>query len=351
MITFLQGIQGLDDPPPPHPADKPLLKPLSALGKAAASASGVSFLRRTEYMSSNQNARIEPSGAREVVRQRPIPQKRKHTDISHDEPARIVRDIEASFALANDDVQANGEPGPAGGVASIARSAWANPKHPTKPGLNLLDIYPVLPDLEATPDTGSYGVVKYTTNPVANSNTDNGVEVAILRPRDPRPEVMQMWQARKQEREAAGDRAVEQQPYDYDLFLAGDADAVEEIRTAAQDANAEGAQSFEFPRVRTYETVNGDLLDPFEDSVALALVDGESGARDRIGLAKGAYFYPIGARTIIRPARTGWGHSTNSDAVVDMLDVSYRAAQEFELSQRKEHNNSMYEAPSAEALA
>lgn len=304
-------------------------------------------------MSSNQNARMEPSGARDVLRQKSSTPKRKHDEISQDTPARIIRDIEMSFALANGDAQANGEPGAAGATSSTARGAWTNPKHPTKPGLKLLDSYPIVPDVEATPDTGSFGIMRYSTNPVAESHTyDERLDVAILRPRDPRPEVMQMWQAQKQEREAKGSRATEQQPYDYDLFLAGDKDAVEGIQMIAQDAGADGEQSFEFPRVRTYETVHGELLEPFEDSIALALVDGERNERDNgRGLAKGAYFYPIGSRTVVRPARAGWGHAASGDAVVDMLDVSYRAADEKELKQRSEYSNGMYEAPLVEAAS
>ncbi|KAH0296798.1 Paf1 complex protein, partial [Aureobasidium melanogenum] len=50
------AIMAQDPPPSLHPKDRALLKPLSALGKPTAMNNGVSFLRRTEYISSNAAA-------------------------------------------------------------------------------------------------------------------------------------------------------------------------------------------------------------------------------------------------------------------------------------------------------
>ena len=339
----------MEEIPTPHPNDRPLLKPLSALGKAA-SASGVSFLRRTEYMVSNQNSRTEITGARNPARPKSNTQKRRHDDISQDEPARIVRDIESGFTLANDiDAQTNGD-----AAVNNAKSAWANPKHPTKPHLKLLDAYPVLPDLDATPDTGTYSVIKYRTNPVASTKKyDERLDIAVLRPRDPRPEIEARWRQEQAERAEKGEPETEL-PYDYDLFLAADEDVAEKAQKSIESPDEHADESFEFARIRLYETQtqqhNKD--DPFDHNIAVALFDNDDQEdvqqnHKRRKLEKGAYFYPVGANIIIQPARGGWG-ATATEGVVDMLDVSYREPDAAEIDMRNEQNT-RYEAPLTEA--
>ena len=263
--------------------------------------------------------------------------KRKHDDISRDDPVRIIRDIEQSFQLANEAGYVNGDAAP----ATSSRDAWANPKHPKNPQLQLIDAYPILPDLDAIPDAGSYSVTKFNTNPVSSeSGYDERLDVAVLLPRDPKAEVMQLHRSRQAERIEKG-LYEERIPFEYDLFLAKDRGLVEDIKRNISSPGEEEQANYEFPRIRSYETVNqsGNQNEPFDDTVALALYDGseeedDGGMEKKRKLAKGAYLYPISVRNLIRAARGGIGNAA-SQSTADVLDVSFRPPNEDEIKQRQ----------------
>ena len=319
-----RAIMARPNPQPLHPTDKLLLKPLGALGKGGASGA-VSFLRRTEYTSSQGPQHLSSSSSKDLLRLRNDP-KRRRISLNKEDPVNIVRNIVKGFDVAYPRDAYRGEDSTTsirGAAISDAEARdWSNPKHPTKPELQLLDSYPILPDLEAMPDLGSYMVMKFITNPVPTGDGyDERLDAGILRPKD-NPQVVARYEQRKAEWDAASGKPEPLHEDDYDYFLPADATSVQNIKRKLDvndpenedeelytDDGAEGSRVFKYIRLRTYETYNqhGDPNHFYDDSVALVLHDPETnvgavpGMKQR--LQKGAYFYPVQMRTALRPKR------------------------------------------------
>ncbi|KAH0384711.1 Paf1 complex protein, partial [Aureobasidium melanogenum] len=343
------AIMAQDPPPSLHPKDRALLKPLSALGKPTAMNSGVSFLRRTEYISSNAAAvqRFESSTSKDLLRVRNDPKRRKAPPVNRDDPINIIRSLVKGFDLAypedaytGPDSETNIRGAP---ITEADRSAWKKPKHPTKPNLTLLDAYPLLPDMDALPMTGDYQIVKFSTNPVAQSDSyDQRLDSALLRP-------LGADLALHEERMAAH-KADPTMPkplpeWDYDLFLAEHETSIRGIKRkfdpndaqnddpSLYETEADGESCFQFQRIREYETYQqaGDADNAYGDTVALALHD----TGDR--LEKGAYFYPVKQRTNLRPKRKTPGPPEEGRLEhVDVLHVNVRDPNSDEAAMRSE---------------
>ena len=308
-----------------HPTDKQLLKPLSSLGKGAGAGGAVSFLRRTEYTSSQGPQHFSSSTSKDLLRLRNDPKRRK-LSVNKEDPLNIIRNVVKGFDVSYPRNAYKGEENTTNirgaAITDAEARAWSNPKHPTKPGVELLDSYPVLPDLDALPTSACYFVTKFITNPVAaGDNYDERLNAAILRPKDD----AQAW-AQYQQKLAEWDQSSgKSQPIpedDYEYFLPVEATAVRSIKRLFNvndpenededlytDDAGEGQRAFKYARLRTYETYNqhGDPNNFYNDSVALALHDPDTavgavpGTKQR--LQKGAYFYPIMQRTALRPKR------------------------------------------------
>jgi RNA polymerase II-associated factor 1 len=330
-----------------HPKDKALLKPLSALGKPTAMNAGVSFLRRTEYISSNASVqRFESSTSKDLLRVRNDPKRRKKPTVDRDDPINIIRCLVKGFDLAypadmytGDDSVTNIRGAP---NTEADKLAWNKPKHPSNPNLTLLDAYPLLPDMDALPMTGDYQIVKFSTNPVANSETyDARLDTALLRP-------LGADLALLEERTAAHklDPTMPKPlpEWDYDLFLPENESSVRAIKrkfdpndaqnedSSLYDTEADGEPCFQYQRVREYETYQqaGDADNAYGDTVALALYD-DGGGR----LKKGAYFYPVKQRTNLRPKRKTPGVLEEGRAEhVDVLHVNVRNPNPDEVTMR-----------------
>ncbi|KAF2725083.1 Paf1 complex protein [Polychaeton citri CBS 116435] len=328
-----------------HPADKALLKPLSAMGKSATAQGGVSFLRRTEYISSQGPQFISSSTSKDLLRlkkdkKRPLPSVKK------DDPINIIRNINKGFdvgypsdAYTGDDTATNIKSAP---ITDADTRAWLEPKHPSKPELELLDSYPVLPDLDALPDAGYYVVQKFVTNPVGESDFyDERLNAAVLRPIES-DDMRARYEQKLAEWDPSGSKSKPLMEYDYEYYLPEEGTGIRGIKRKFNPSDPEnddpelyshelddGRRAFKYPRVRTYETYNQTAgEDAYNDSLALALHDPETdvgevpGAKKR--LAKAAYFYPIVQRTALRPKRKVGpiGYSQQSDGqVIDLLQV------------------------------
>jgi RNA polymerase II-associated factor 1 len=309
---------------PLHETDKLLLKPLGALGKGGVGGA-VSFLRRTEYTSSQGPQHLSSSSSKDLLRRSNDP-KRRRLSVNKEDPVNIARNIVKGFDVAyprdaykGDDSTANIR---GAAITGDEAKAWSNPKHPQRPDLQLLDSYAVLPDLEALPSFGSYMVTKFITNPVASGeNYDERLDAAILQPRG-NAQAMAVMNQKKAEWDAASGKPEPILEDDYDYFLPIEATSVRSIKRKLDvndpenddeelytDEGADEQRVFKYARLRTYETYNqhGDPNRLFDDSVALVLHDPEDnvgavpGMRQR--LQKGAYFYPIYSRTALRPKR------------------------------------------------
>lgn len=282
------GVYFEEHPPPVDPADRFLLRPLATIGKPTSINSGVSFLRRTEYISSQQSVNKQ-ADTKNALRA-PPPRAKPRPDVNKDNPINILRSIVKGFDVA---YPADAYTGPdstttlRGTQATTAeKDSWAKPRHPVRKDLKLLDAYPILPDLDAIPEEGGYAFFKYQHNPSASDDTeDPSVDISILRPdqHDPRK---------------------------YTLFFPENVDSVANIKRkfSMTDPSADDDDLYDFhdtdlerpcfryKRIRTYHEEGHFALEgkeAFNDTIAVALHDSQ-GADDRLQTA--AYMYPISIR-------------------------------------------------------
>lgn len=341
QLTHASAIMAADPPIPLDPRDKALLRPLAQLGKSGASGAGVSFLRRTEYISHDANRKFNPNSYKEVRDKQNETKRRKlAAGVDKEDPLNILRNVIKGFdvaypgdAYAGEDTADNIQ---GADITPVERRTWGNPRHPSKPNVTLLDSYPVLPDLDALPSIQSYIILKFDPKSLGEgSRYDPRLDVAILRPQNPDQDGFEVKMDAYQRDKNHAKPTTE---YDYDYYLADSADSVagikrkfdtadpsshedEELYTSVDD----GQRFFRYDRLRGYETTaqTGDGDNPYADSVAIALHDGEGSGR---GLQKGAYFYPILQRTSLRPKRSRYVEQQ----VIDQLRVMVRDADEEE---------------------
>lgn len=197
-------------------------------------------------------------------------------------------------------------------AAREEKDAWAKPRHPTNPQLTLLDAYPLLPDLEALPDNGSYMIMKYMNNPCSNLAYDPRLDVAIIQPIEATPEETRQYEDKLAE--AAMDPALPtpMQTWRYRSFVPENENSVENVKRKFNpedpehdsehlydSQNADGARTFKYKRLRTYDTQRQTTTtDPWNDMVVLALHDGGTGLKP-----KAAYMYPTVSETRLRVSR------------------------------------------------
>ncbi|KAK0711529.1 RNA polymerase II-associated, partial [Lasiosphaeris hirsuta] len=300
------SIQAPAQAPPVHPHDRLLLRPLATLGKPKIHEHSVSFLRRTEYISAVQTRpKIDPfikptsTALKRPEKRKAAPEPDKGT------PAWIKRRIEKSF-----------------GVAAAGLADRNKVKHPSKRNLKLVDAFPLLPDLEAFPDSGAYVTVKFQTNPVATTEVyDTRLASGIFKPIERSAAEENAFEAAM----AAHERDPANNPkpsnmMNYDFFLAADVETGNKFRQrfdvdnlncdnpALYTINDNGG-SFRFPRVRAYETAKETEMDhetKYDDEVILAYRNDETEARGRgdDSAQKAVYYYPIMQRSVIRSQRT-----------------------------------------------
>lgn len=298
--------------PPVHPKDKSLLRPLAELGKPAFNPAGYSFLRRTEYISTDAKARAEANAhAAKTSGKPPTASKaRKPIDASKEDPVSILRSTVKGFDLANPEDAYTGPDTTTnirGAIPAPAETdAWKRPKHPSKPDVKLLDAYPLKPDLDAIPDSGAYMITKFAGNPTPVTEArDIRMDVGILYPRELDPDC-----------------------YNYEFFLPDSEVSTKNVMRkldvtddACDDAALytdkapDGSGVFKFDFLRTYESGRGFTRgDQQYREVALALHDPEfdqkSASTEHTArgngidpLDKGAYYYPVTSKVQLKPRR------------------------------------------------
>ncbi|KAK4033194.1 RNA polymerase II-associated protein 1 [Parachaetomium inaequale] len=297
------SIQAPTQAPPVHPHDRLLLRPLSTLGKPKIGDTAVSFLRRTEYISSVQakpkpadHVFLKASSGNALKR----PEKRKASpEPDKGTPAWIRRRIEKSFEVA---------------AANLAERTRV--KHPSKRNLKVVDALPLLPDLEAFPDSGAYVTVKFSTNPVNSSDSyDTRLLSGIFKPIERTAAEEQHYETARAAWERDATQPKPSQMMNYDLFLPADTHTGDNFRAKFDVDNPDrdsrslytssesGSSFFRFPRVRAYETAQEKEMDhdnKYDEEVILAFRDDN----DDSAAAKAAYYYPVMQRTTIRNQRT-----------------------------------------------
>ncbi|KAH8821734.1 RNA polymerase II-associated [Xylogone sp. PMI_703] len=294
------SIQAPLNAPAPHPHDRALLRPLSTLGKPKFSDTGVSFLRRTEYISSHTSkSRFESTTSRTLIDNVGNRIKKPALNLDKESPEYIKSEVQKSFQIAAQNLKDR-----------------SRVRHPSKRNVKLVEAYPIIPDLDAFPDAGGYLSIKFLTNPVAPSSTyDTRLESSILRPIPP----TEAEEQAKEEARELHERDPERYPppdesMEYEFFLPETADEAANFKRKFDvmdpekddddlytNTNAQGTKCFRFKRVRAYESATqvGTALDKYDDEVVIAVHDGSDGLHK-----KAAYYYPILQRTSIRPQRT-----------------------------------------------
>lgn len=342
--------------PPVHPRDKNLLRPLAELGKPAFNPAGYSFLRRTEYISSDAKARAEANAnAVKTTGKPPAASKvRKPIDASKEDPVNILRSTVKGFDIANPEDAYTGPDTTTnirGAMPTPAETdAWKRPKHPSKPDVKLLDAYPLKPDLGAVTDSGAYMITKFAGNPTPITEArDIRMDVGILYPRELAPDT-----------------------YNYEFFLPDNEVATKNIISKLDvnddacddpalytDKAPDGSGVFKFNFLRTYEPGRGSTRgDQQYREVALALHDPEldrqtadtkSTARDNgiDPLDQGAYYYPVLSKVQLKPRRNknlvqlGLASQAADDEVqkFDGIRLTVREPDEGERTKRATHRD------------
>ena len=333
-----------------------MLRPLAELGKPALNPAGYSFLRRTEYISSDAKARAEANASANAARTTSKPavtsKARKPVDASKEDPVSILRSTVKGFDLANPEDAYTGPDTTTnirGALPTPAETdAWRRPKHPSKPDVKLLDEYPLKPDPDAVTDSGAFMIIKFTGNPTATTEArDTRMDVGILYPRELAPD-----------------------SYNYEFFLPGNEVATKNVirKLDVNDSGCDdpalytdkapnGSGFFKFNFLRTYESGRGSTRgDQQYREVALALHDPEldpheasteSTARGNGSdpLDKGAFYYPVLSKVQLKPRRNknlvqlGLASQAADDEVqkFDGIRLTVREPDEGERAKRATH--------------
>ncbi|KAI0480477.1 RNA polymerase II-associated [Xylariaceae sp. FL0804] len=311
--------------PPIHPHDRALLRPLQTLGKPAVAQANVSFLRRTEYISSVASKSKHEAGPLRALNPNPLKRslKRPSPEPDKDSPVHVKRKIDQSFAVAEQNLRDK-----------------SRVRHPTKRHLKLVEAYPVLPDLEALPDAGAYVTMKFTTNPVPPSKTyDRRLLCGLFCPVDKNPAEDEAYQlaAAAHERDPANNPKPPAS-MNYDFYLADSLDTAERFRQRWDVENPDrdddglytratgrGPPNFPFPRVRGYETsqeTEVDQPDKYNEELLLSFHDDDGDGR-----APAVLYYPVIQRSTIKPQRTKniartIGYADGEERVTDEIEVT-----------------------------
>lgn len=305
-----------------HPQDRVLLRPLQTLGKPKPTDAAVSFLRRTEYISSISTKSKHEVGPLRSLNPTPLKRKTKRPspEPDIDSPAYVKRKIDQSFSMAATHLKDR-----------------SRVRHPTKRHLKLVDSFPMVPDLEAFPDYGGYFTIKFTNNPVPASGTyDRRLLNAIIKPGTVPEETEAAYKLAKQAHERDPDNNPKPtNPQTYNYFLSDSLETSEkfgqrfDVLNPDRDEddlytsqNSEGHGCFQFRFVRTYETKDEVELDnttKYDEELLIAFND------DAMMDQKAVYYSPVMHRVVVKPQRSKTIHR-NAGLAEDVEEIPDRLA-------------------------
>ena len=326
---------------------------------------GHSFLRRTEYIATGDSRSRDGLSNRNLAK--PSNKKRKQVDTSKDDPVNLLRATVKGFDIAYPKDQYKGLDGENNRIRGSEPTqaellAWKNPKHPTNPELKVLDSYPLLPDLEAFPDSGAYQVVKFAANPIQPTEVrDTRMDVGLLNLADLTPQAQALVEEDYNNKFAAHKADPLRNPmpgplFSYRFYLPQNEEGTRNIKRklATSDSDNDGfeadSEQVRFDTLRIYDTsrsiMNGDF--PYKE-VALALhdpdVDEPAHASDSAHPEKAALYYPLGVKSQLKPRRNknlaqlglAGRNDEEDDDMIDGLYVSVREPTDAEKERREDH--------------
>ncbi|KAJ8102670.1 RNA polymerase II-associated [Lipomyces tetrasporus] len=255
------------NPPPMHPKDRLLLRDPSSLGGALKSQPGVSFLRRTEYISTDAVKQARSSRAAAAAAAAA-----KAAELN--DPRKQLESIEETFTQAAEDLKDCG--------------------HPTKKGLTVEDSFEVVPDVELFDLT--YLLMKMAGSAPGVSGKDETsdprYDVAVVRPMgtDTRT-FMSFFLADQDTAEKFKHKISLSKSEDAEerrLERLRNASPMDEDSSLSQDEDGDEGEVYRFVHTRDYEISSQDT-----DEITLTF-DEESGK---------AYFHPVGRRVVLKRRR------------------------------------------------
>ena len=377
------AIMAPDSTPLLDPADMALMLTLDQL-KSQGAKNNVSFLRKTQYMTSTQMARgandpfVRPSPRAQKVQTQKVPP----VPVSRDDPENIKRQIQKGFDLAYpDSIPFNPPEAKANPITAQERDAWRSPVHPDNPRLKPVEFYPIIPDLETGTDMASnWQALKFDKPPlppIKNGRRDDRIDVGLLMASENRA-LMPDWRAKKEAYDSnpGGYLDPGPQPYTWSLSVPKQPDSTSRIRRLFDDSNphrddpalleplleesADGSLRLPFERIRVYPTATQDPVDP-RKVMALSLINPQTLPQHSRFHKQGqaAYYYPILERVKMKADQGKFSKSHNNrlganssqndvdEDIPDQVMVSFReplAKEKHSRSQfRGEFDNSFKE--------
>ncbi|OAP59933.1 hypothetical protein AYL99_04935 [Fonsecaea erecta] len=344
------------------PADQALLMSLDQL-KSQGAKNNVSFLRKTQYMTSSQMARASDAFMRPGAARTPKPQapKAPPLPVTRDDPENIKRQIQKGFDLAYpDSIPFNPPEAKANPITPQDREAWRNPVHPDNPRLKPVEFYPIIPDLETGTDMASnWQALKFDKPPLPpyKGRRDDRIDVGLLMASE-NAALMPAWRAAREAFEREPEKFADPgpEPYTWSLSVPKHPDSTSRIRQLFDDSNpqkddpalieplleesADGSLRLPFERVRVYPKATQDTVDPHR-IMALSLVDTNNLPRHSRFRKQGnaAYYYPILERVKMRADRGNLSkthHNNAEDDIPDQVMVLFKEPNAKEKRSRAE---------------
>ncbi|CAG7557658.1 unnamed protein product [Fusarium equiseti] len=331
-----RSIQAPAHPPALHPHDRPLLRPIAALGKLKAAEANVSFLRRTEYISSGSSKRQDGAVPRAMLTK--ANKNKRVPEPAADSPHAIKRKIDKGFEIAEQEFN---DPKRA--------------KHPSKRHLKVVDVSPLIPDLDAFPDTGAYVTIKFHQAPVVTTKQyDRRLLSGLFKPIDRTPEEEEAYEAAIAAHEQDPDNVPKpQNSMNYEYYLAASAAAGERFRRKfdVEDADhnedelythqSDAGGCFQFRRLRGYETaqeVEFEAATKYDEEIILSYNEDTFYPNQ-----KAVYYYPVQQKSVVRPQRTkniarNIGIA-DEEQVIDQLDITVEDPTEEVREMIKSHHD------------
>jgi RNA polymerase II-associated factor 1 len=339
------AIMAPEQPPMLEAEDQELLLSVDQIKKQSA-ANNVSFLRKTQYLSTSNSRAADPFTKKAPVRR--LSNAAPAAAIDRDDPENVKRHVQKGFDLAYPDSVAYNDPSVKGLPRSQQeRNAWNQPVHPSgNTDLKVVDVYPLIPDFEANTDEGgAFQRIRFDKPPLManHGKRDDRIDVATFQTL-PNEELSRDWNARMAAFEA-DPTAYEHpgpEPHTYVMAAPTEPSQVPLVRKFLYDGHPDkddpevyssmlaesisGDKRVPFERKRVYKSNVRNPLDP-RRVFAVGLYDPlstknqvpPSEAKMRQG--KCAYYYPIQESIRLRSDRSKIAHPSLPESDTPMADL------------------------------
>ena len=286
--------------------------------------SNVSFLRKTQYMTSGNSRIGDPLRQTNPRVKKPIENK-PNAPLARDDKENVKRHVQKGFDVAYpDSTPYNSEPSVQQPTPQ-ERDAWRSPIHPENSKLKPVSFHPILPDLEAVNHVGGqWTTIKFDKPPLPpiHGRRDDRIDVALLMG-TPNQAQMPAYEVKKE--------AFDKQPDVYEdpgtapsiwsLHVPKNPNATQRIENIFDDCSplkndtgliedlleesaVDGTLRIPFERARVYPIDQQIVVNP-RQLMAVSLVDEQNTSNSPQVRKQGAaaYYYPVFHRVKLRQDR------------------------------------------------